>query len=146
MGIRKPRADYNPDIPEYAVCPGCTLRLGGVITPACPICDGAGVIQLGRPALMYDQPEAVALAIRLTLTSSADAILKGTIEADTHRSIIPATISRLATTGLLERGTRPCPATTTSSPLPSDWPGPLSPPRARKRWGPTPGQLPLWPT
>lgn len=102
MGIRKPRPDYNPHVVERAVCPGCAARLGGVITPACPVCAGRGTITLGRRALYYDTPEAVALAVTIALNAAVDAVQNATLFADLHKEAIPRTLTKLRTLGILD--------------------------------------------
>lgn len=53
------------------VCPGCARRYAGVIDADCPICDGIGVLPLGRPALAIAPPQAVARAVQLILEDAA---------------------------------------------------------------------------
>lgn len=102
MSIRKPRADYDPRIPVYAVCPGCTTRPGGVVTNDCPICEGAGLVTLGRKALVYDTPAVVALAIQYALTAASDIALTVTDHIDAHRQALPAVLARMVDMGILE--------------------------------------------
>lgn len=102
MGIRKPRPGYDPDMPEHAVCPGCALRLGGLVAADCPVCDGTGVIALGRPALYYDPPEIVATAVVVALTAGVDHAHRTTSRLDTHRAAIPKTLARLRDLGVID--------------------------------------------
>lgn len=102
MSIRKPRLDYDPRIPVNAICPGCSTRPGGVVTSDCPICEGAGLITLGRKALVYDTPAVVALAIQYALTSAADIALTATDHIDAHRQTLPAVLARMVDMGILE--------------------------------------------
>lgn len=150
MGIRKPRPDYNPDVVERAICPGCALHLGGVIHPDCPVCNGAGTITLGQRALFYDPPEIVATAAATALNASLEAMYTGSPILDHHRAVIPATLAKLTALGILDPAPLEAPAWTPppmSSLAPSTSPAPSSPQRARgtRRAWHIPGQLTLWP-
>lgn len=110
MSIRKPRADYDPRIPVHAVCPGCITRPGGVVTRDCPICEGAGLITLGRKALVYDTPAVVGLAAQYALTAAADIAMTVTDHIDAHRQALPAVLARMVDLGIIEE-TEPWPTT-----------------------------------
>lgn len=103
MGIRKPRPEFNPDEIIRAVCPGCALRHGTIVVEDCQVCEGNGVITLGRRALMYDTPEAVSQAIAIVLESAATNALASEHRARLAPRIVPETLARLVRLGLLER-------------------------------------------
>ncbi len=102
MGIRKPRLDYDPDIPVPVVCPGCVVRAGRLIIPECPVCEGAGVIRLGRPALAYDTPVAVSRAITIVLEDAARRALTDEHRARVAPRAVPEAVARLVRLGLID--------------------------------------------
>ena len=49
----------------------CQRRYAGLIDPACAVCDGIGVLNLGAPALHKTEPAAVARSVEVYLESAA---------------------------------------------------------------------------
>ena len=103
MGIRKPRAGYDPDTPVKAVCPGCTARTGWLVTADCPVCEGAGAITLGKAALAYDEPATVSRAIQIVLEAAAGRALTDLHRARVAPRAVPEAVARLVRMGLIER-------------------------------------------
>lgn len=58
-----------------AVCPACARRLGGHVTAECPVCRGAGAVNLGPEALQRETPPIVARAVELYLEAATWATL-----------------------------------------------------------------------
>jgi hypothetical protein len=103
VGIHKPRPDFDPGLVVRAVCPGCASRTAALVAPACQVCDGQGVITLGRRALAYDTPEAVSLAVQMVLEGAAEAALASEHRARVAPRVLPETVARLVRLGLIER-------------------------------------------
>lgn len=102
MGIKKPRPDYDPDMPVRAVCPACSLTTGLLISDDCAVCEGDGHITLGRRALYYDQPDVVSRAISIVLESAAQHAIGSEHRARLQRRVVPETVARLVRMGLME--------------------------------------------
>ncbi|MCQ9384427.1 hypothetical protein [Brevibacterium moorei] len=96
--------------PSWMLCPACTRTTYQLIRPTCVICQGAGWLRLGDPALSIYDPETVATAVRYALEAYAR-----DIAADMHLSIprqtlLSAALGNLIDAGLLwEETSRPAP-------------------------------------
>jgi hypothetical protein len=69
---------YAPSLDEpwpRCTCPVCSGQYGGLVNAGyqCPVCDGAGVLDLGAPALHIYEPPVVARAVQLSLQQHARA-------------------------------------------------------------------------
>lgn len=59
-------------------CPACSRRVNQQVAAGCPICNGHGVIRLGRPALLRYPVEVVSRAIEYALELQAQKSLEVT--------------------------------------------------------------------
>ncbi len=81
-----------------------------LVEPDCPICAGAGVLELGRPALSIHHPDVVADAIELALEAAARASMTAT--PATAQAALRDRVAALRTAGLIAKtGTPTAPAT-----------------------------------
>ncbi|WP_053207970.1 hypothetical protein [Jiangella muralis] len=53
------------------LCPACTRRYAALVDDHCPVCRGAGTIQLGAAALYRDEPAVVARSIEMYLEAAS---------------------------------------------------------------------------
>lgn len=93
------------------VCPLCTLRPAAIIDPACYVCAGHGVLELGHAIREYDGPT-VSTALALALEGAARDIDKRTdarnVDPKPH---LEKTIAKLVRAGLLTPPKAPAPVT-----------------------------------
>lgn len=83
----------------YRLCPSCIARRARVVSPDCPVCDGAGVLRLGKAALAIHDPDVVSRASAIVL----EAVARRAEElADTPADAVPAV--RAAVALLVESG------------------------------------------
>lgn len=51
----------------HRLCPACLARKARLVSPDCPVCDGAGVLRLGSAALQLHEPDVVSRASAIVL-------------------------------------------------------------------------------
>lgn len=106
------------------VCPMCVVREAGVIAPDCEVCNGHGILELGRAVKQYPDTT-VSTAIHLALEEAARTVHDTTIRSRDPRAAIRATLDQLTKAGLLRPPKAPAPP---GAPEP---PGTLTVPPAR---------------
>lgn len=86
---------------ERMVCPGCRHSPHGVITPACPVCEGTGTVALGPAALTIHEPAAVAAAIAYAVEAAARVIDDGTTLSDDRAGLLREQVALLREAGII---------------------------------------------
>lgn len=89
-------------LPAYRCCPACAQRRNGRITPTCPVCQGAGIIALGRKAAAFDTDTALeSIEIALETAATQHLATHPTGEAlHTGPAILTSTMRRMTDHGL----------------------------------------------
>ena len=96
------------------LCPACLTREARVVAPDCPICEGEGIILLGREAVAAFGPTVTALAVSAALESVARAVDSPGVPNGSQRAALAATMALLAASGVTGPG--PLPRTTRKTP------------------------------
>lgn len=91
------------DDPSQAVmfCPACVRTKYQLLNADCPICEGAGSLRLGKPALYFYDAETVAMAVRFALEVGARKVVETTTLSDPRASLLQSRVRRLVDAGLL---------------------------------------------
>jgi hypothetical protein len=94
-----------------------------VIPAECPVCDGAGTLELGRAAIVQHGPDVAARSVEIALETAARyALADAAMTPETARAALRAAVTQLRTAGVLARtpGTPPPPEQTAPSGSPPE--------------------------
>jgi hypothetical protein len=83
------------------LCPGCAHRIAHIIALDCPVCAGAGLLQLHPAALEIYDSESVAQAVTIALEAIARNIDESTILIDARADLLADQVSELAAARLI---------------------------------------------
>jgi hypothetical protein len=86
-------------------CPACSRRAGSIVDDECPVCAGAGVLELGRAALARFGSDVTSRAVEINLEGAARFALAAlNMTPEKWRGALSAAVAQLRLAGVLAGG------------------------------------------